>query len=157
MAGAATAKLAFHQGQHFVDEEVFPAAHGGRVDVLVAAQPGEAVGKGDHGRGHLARRHQTVQPLGQVLAEVFPVHMARAAGGEADQVDQQRQAAAIVPVGDVDDDLAPRRIAQKVGFQHRGLQRQAMQFTGRRRMIPAHGASLVTGISRIKSPACRKR
>jgi hypothetical protein len=35
-----------------MQQEVLPSAGGGRVDVLIAAEPGEAIGKGDDNGGH---------------------------------------------------------------------------------------------------------
>jgi hypothetical protein len=61
--------------QHFMQQEIFPDAHRSRVDVLVAAEPGEAIGEGDNGRRHALLADQPVEPLRQILAEACPVRM----------------------------------------------------------------------------------
>ena len=65
--GAAAAETPLDCRQHFVQQEILPGADGGRVDVLVAAEPGEAIGKGDDDRRHALFADQPVEPFRQVL------------------------------------------------------------------------------------------
>ena len=57
-----------------------------RVDVLVAAERREAIGKDDDERAHLALVHEPRRALGHVLVEVAPVRVRRAAARETDEV-----------------------------------------------------------------------
>ena len=50
--GTATSEALFDCWQHLMQQEILPRTHRGRVDVLVAAEPGEAIGKGDDERRH---------------------------------------------------------------------------------------------------------
>jgi hypothetical protein len=58
-----------------MEQKVFPGTHRRRVDVLVAAKPGEAIREGDHDRGHALFADQPVEPFRQVLAEADPIRM----------------------------------------------------------------------------------
>src|SRR5687767_3087387 len=77
---AAAAEALLDEGQHLADQEGLPEAHGGAVDILVAAKAREAVGEGDPNRRHGAGADQPVQPFGHVLAVVLPVGVGGAAG-----------------------------------------------------------------------------
>src|SRR5271157_5180392 len=74
-SGAATSEALLDRRQHFMQQEVLPSTHGSRVDVLVAAEPGEAIGKGDDDRRHALFADQPVEPFRQVLAEAGPIRM----------------------------------------------------------------------------------
>jgi hypothetical protein len=61
--------------EHLVQGKVFPSAGGSRVDVLIAAKPGEAIGKGDDDRRYALFTDQPVEPFWQVLVEAGPVRL----------------------------------------------------------------------------------
>ncbi|MEH0072695.1 hypothetical protein V6L77_24630 [Pannonibacter sp. Pt2-lr] len=104
-----------------------PQTHGGRIDILVAAQSGEAVRHGDDNGRQGAVLDHPVKPLGQVLAEILPGGMARARTGKARQIDKKRKSLAIMAMGHVDDDLALCRIAQEIGCQQGACDREAVK------------------------------
>src|SRR5215831_13383318 len=83
--GTATPEALLDSRQHLVQQEVLPSARGSRVDVLVAAEPGEAIREGDDNRWHVLFPDQPVEPFRQVLAEANPIRMGQAASGEADE------------------------------------------------------------------------
>jgi len=58
-----------------VQQEVLPSARGSRVDILIAAEPGEAIGKGDDDRWHALFPDQPVETFRQVLAEADPIRL----------------------------------------------------------------------------------
>src|ERR1700680_4546988 len=72
---AATCEALLDRRQHFMQQEILPAAHGSRVYVLVAAEPGEAIGEGDDDRRHPLFADQAVQPFREVLAGAGPTWM----------------------------------------------------------------------------------
>src|ERR1700730_17458462 len=82
--GAAASEAPLDCRQHFMQQVILPSAHGGRVDVLIAAEPGEAIGKSDHDRWHALFPDQPVEPFRQVLAKAGPVCVGEAAAGETD-------------------------------------------------------------------------
>jgi hypothetical protein len=76
LAFAAATEGLFDERHHFLQEIVLVTAERGAVDVLIATEPGKAVGERyDHGP-HLPLADQTVETLGQVLAEILPVGVA---------------------------------------------------------------------------------
>jgi hypothetical protein len=48
--GTAASEALLDRRQHFMHQEVLPSTQGSRVDVLIAAEPGEAIGKSDDDR-----------------------------------------------------------------------------------------------------------
>ena len=82
--GTATPEALLDSWQHFLQQEVLPGAHRSRVDVLVAAQPGEAIGKGDDHWRHVLFADQPVEPFRQIFSEADPIRMGQAAAREAD-------------------------------------------------------------------------
>jgi hypothetical protein len=56
-------------------QEIFPSAGGSRVDVLIAAEPGEAIGKGDDNGWHALFADQQVETFRQILAEADPIRL----------------------------------------------------------------------------------
>ena len=88
--GAAAFEALLDCRQHLVQQEILPKAHHRRVDVLVTAEPGEAIGKGDDDRRHVPFSDQPVEPLRQVLPEPDPVGVGETTAGKAGQVDEQR-------------------------------------------------------------------
>ncbi len=118
-AAAAIARL--DRGHGLQPQEIVPAAHGGGVDVLVAAQPGEAVGEGNDAGGEFSFRIQTVGALGQVFAEILPVGVRGSARREPDDVDEERQAAPVLTLRNPDIDSPARRVAQKIALQDLAL------------------------------------
>jgi len=58
-----------------MQQEVLPGTHRRRIDVLVAAEPGEAIWKGDDNGGHALFADQPVEAFRQVLAEADPIRM----------------------------------------------------------------------------------
>ena len=93
LARGQRAELAVDEGDDFPGQVVGIAADGGGVDVLVAAESREAVGKHEDGRSHPALMHQARRALGQVLAEGLPAQVRQARAREPDQVVQGREAA----------------------------------------------------------------
>ena len=63
---------------------------------MIAAEPGEAIGKGDNDGRHMLFPDQPVEPFRQILAKAGPVRMRQAAAGEADKVDQQGQSLTVM-------------------------------------------------------------
>ncbi len=106
---------------------VIPDGRG--VDVLVAAEPGPAVGEhGDH-RAHLPRAHQPLQTLGQTLLEGLPTDVRPARAEEADQVHEDGEAARGLPIvlrGQIDGHEPARGIAECVAAQHRRVERKGL-------------------------------
>ncbi len=138
---AAAAEALLDRRQHLVQQEVLPRTGRSRVDVLVAAEPGKAVGKSHDDRRHALFADQPVEPFRQVLAEADPIRMGQAAAGEPDQIDQQRQVPPVVPGRDIDVDDALRRIAEHVARQRLALDRHPADRT-RRAEKPAHASCL---------------
>src|SRR4051794_9885124 len=69
-AAAATASEApLDLRHHALQQETPPRAGGSRVDVLVAAETGETIGKSDANQRHRAFADQPIEPLRQVLAK----------------------------------------------------------------------------------------
>src|SRR5215831_19430229 len=129
--GTATPEALLDSRQHLVQQEVLPSARGSRVDVLVAAEPGEAIREGDDNRWHVLFPDQPVEPFRQVLAEANPIGMGQAASGEADEVDEQRQSLCVTPGRDVDIDDAHRRITQHIILEGLALDGESVDRTHR--------------------------
>ena len=108
-------------GSISLQQVVFPGTHRSRVDILVAAEAGEAVGKGNDNRRHAVFADQPVEPLRQVLLETDPVRVRQAAAGKANQVDEQRQSAPVLTGRNVYSDVTRRRVAEHVGLEHRAV------------------------------------
>ncbi len=68
---------------------------------MVAAEPSEAIGKGDDDGRHALFPDQPVEPFRQVFAEADPIRMRQAAAGEADKIHQQGQSLSVMPSRDV--------------------------------------------------------
>src|SRR5260221_13555732 len=86
---AATVKFSFDVRHGLLEEKIRPGTHGGAVDVLVAAQSGEAVRKRDDRGRHGAGADQPVEALGHLFAEILPVRVRRTGPGRAHEVDGQ--------------------------------------------------------------------
>ncbi len=115
--------------QHFVQQEVLPKAHRRRVDVLIAAEPGEAIGKGDDDGRHVPFPDQPVEPFRQILAKAHPIRVGQAAAGETDQIHQQGQSLSVMPCRDVHIDGARRRITQHIALEGLALDRYSADGT----------------------------
>src|SRR5215471_21739529 len=102
LALAPAIEFVFDEGHRFLQQKIGPTPHDWTIDVLVPSEPGEAVREGDHGRRHSARRNQAVGLFGNIFAEVAPVGMSGSTGGEPDKIDEQRQAASVMPIWNVD-------------------------------------------------------
>src|SRR5262249_31054914 len=105
--------------------------HRSRVDVLVAAEPGEAIGKGDDYRRHALFPDQPVEPLRQVLAEACPVRMREPAAGEAYKIHQERQSSSVISSRDIHIDDARRRITENIALQSMAFDRDSTNRTRR--------------------------
>ena len=107
-----------------MQQEVFPGSHRSRVDVvdvLVAAEPGEAIGKGDDDRWHALFADQPVEPFRQVLAEADPGRVGQAAAGETDLHAVRNRAnkqPSDTPADDATDET--RRVPERWGALHAG-------------------------------------
>ena len=106
-------------------QEVLPSARGRRVDILIAAEPGEAIGKGDGDRWHALFPDQPVKPFRQVLAEADPIRVGQAATREADKIREQGQSLSFIRGRDVHIDDARRQIAQHIGLEGLALDSDA--------------------------------
>jgi hypothetical protein len=100
-----------------------PSAGDGGVDVLVAAERGEAVGEDGDDGAHLAGGDEAVEALGDALAEGGPGDAFEAGAGEAGEVDEDGVAlmAAAIAFGEVDEDVADVGVAQEVVTQDGGV------------------------------------
>ena len=110
-SGAAAAEPGFDGRQHLADEKVLVVSEDGRIDILVAAETREAIGEGDDDGRHLAFADQAVEPLGDVFGKGLPGGVGRAAGGIANEIDQERQVPAVVAGRHIDIDNAAGGIA----------------------------------------------
>jgi hypothetical protein len=88
---SAAANLPLDERYHLIDKKILIAAQGGAVDVLVAAEPREAIGECNHHRTHLSFANQPVEAFRNVFGKGPPIGMRRAGSGVADQIHQQRQ------------------------------------------------------------------
>jgi hypothetical protein len=130
-SGTAAAEPVLDGGQHFPQQKILPGAGRSRVDVLVAAEPGETIGKGDdHGR-HALLADQPVEPFRQVFLETGPVRMSQTARRKADEIDEQRQSPPVMPGRNIDIHGADRRIAQHVAVECLALDREPADRTDR--------------------------
>src|SRR5437868_7549014 len=88
------AKFMIDEGNELVNQIVGVAADRRRVDVLIAAHAGEAVGEYDDARSHPALVRETRCTLGNVLVERPPIEMRETRARIADQIEQYRIALA---------------------------------------------------------------
>jgi hypothetical protein len=137
--GTSTSEAPLDCWEHFMEQEVLPSAHRSRVDVLVAAEPGEAIGKRDDDRRHVLFADQPVEPFRQVLAEADPIRMKQAAAREADKIDEQGQSLSVMPSRDVHIDGAYRRVTQHVTLEGLALDSDPADGTHRPKE-PAHAS-----------------
>ena len=120
LAAGEGAEFAVDEGDDFAREVVGVVADRGGVDVLVAAQRGEAVGEDDDRRPHFLFVDQARGALGHVVAEGLPVGVREAGAGEADQVVEHRvalAAAVVVARRQPDADFPHMRIAEGIALQ----------------------------------------
>src|SRR2546422_2633268 len=68
-AAAGDTILRFHEWDDFLPQIVVVSARPGRVDILIPADPGEAVDQRDDHRAHLSGSDEAVELRRQVLAE----------------------------------------------------------------------------------------
>ncbi len=118
---AAAFEALLDRRQHFVQQEVFPRAHRSRVDILIAAKPGEAIGKGHDNRRHAIFADQPIEPLRQVLPEPNPVGLSQPAAGKADQVHEQRQSSSVMPCRNVYIHITRRWVTKHIALERRAL------------------------------------
>jgi hypothetical protein len=93
LAAAERAELAIDEGNQLAREIVGVVSDRRRVDVLIAAQSGEAIREDEDRRAHLALVHQSRDALGDVVAERAPAGVRHAGAGEADEVEEDGEAA----------------------------------------------------------------
>ena len=115
--GPATSEALLDRRHHFIWQEVLPSTNGSRVGVLVAAEPGEAIGEGDDNGWHALFADQPVEPFRQVLAEADPVRMGQATARKANKIYQQRQSLSVMPSREVHIDDTHRGIAQHIALE----------------------------------------
>ena len=101
---ASASELALDVGQHFGNQEIFPRTRRRRVDVLIAADARETIGKCDDHRRHALLADQPVKTFRHVLPEGHPIGLGEAAAGYTDQVDKEGQPASVMPGRDIDID-----------------------------------------------------
>src|SRR5438876_8510192 len=87
------AELAVDERDDLAREVVRVVADRRRVDVLVAAERGEAVGEDEDRRPHLLFADEARGALRHVVAEALPVEVREPRAGEADHVVEHREAA----------------------------------------------------------------
>src|SRR6185312_6320202 len=75
------------------------------------------------------------EPLRHVLAEGAPIDMRRTARGVAHEIEQERQPGAALLGRNIDCDLASRRIAEQVAFQHLAVDDEALDAAFRNRTV----------------------
>jgi hypothetical protein len=90
---------------------------------LVAAEPGEAIGKSDDDGWHSLFANQAVEPFRQVLAEAGPICVGQAAARKPDKIDKQGQSLPVMPSREVDIDDAHRRITHHITLEGLALDR----------------------------------
>src|SRR3984957_169951 len=88
---AATSEPLLDRGQHLGDQEVLPRTRCCRIDILVAANPGEEIGKRDHDWRHTFLPNEAIEAFRHVLCETRPVGIRQATTRNADQVNEQGQ------------------------------------------------------------------
>src|SRR5262245_55863482 len=91
LAWAAAAEFVLDARHGFAAEKIRTASVARGIDVLIAAQLGEAVGKTDRTWLHRAGGDQTVGLRRNVLTEVAPMRMRGPSCGESDKIDEQRK------------------------------------------------------------------
>src|SRR6185503_18521409 len=94
LARSERAELSVDERYELAHQVVGIGTDRGRVDVLVAPERGEAIGKDQDGRRHLALMDLARRPLGNVFTEALPGHMGQPGTGEAHQVEQHGKALA---------------------------------------------------------------
>jgi hypothetical protein len=75
------------------------------AELMFAAEPGEAIGKGDGYRWHALFPDQPIEPFRQVLAEADPIRVGEAAAREADKIHEQGQSLSVLPSRDNDSEM----------------------------------------------------
>src|SRR5437588_7089511 len=126
LAARERAELAIDERNQLARDVAGVVADGGGVDVLVAAERGEAVRKDNNHRAHLLFSDEARGALGDVVAEVLPGDVAHPRAGEADEVEKHRKAPqprALVVVlrRQPHRELAYVRVAERVAFQDLGV------------------------------------
>jgi hypothetical protein len=126
---------------------------------LVAAEPSEAIGKGDDDRWHALFPDQPVEPFRQVLAEGDPIRLRQAAAREANKIHKQGQSLSVMFGRDVDIDDARRRITQHVALEGLALDRDAADGTHRPEKLPHKSYPqlllILIGRHRLPDPSAR--
>src|SRR5436309_8094485 len=123
-AAAGDTILRFHEWDDFLPQIVVVSARPGRVDILVPADPGEAVDQRDDHRAHLSGSDEAVELRGQVLAEwIDPEEHLPGARVSDDPVRGRIAFRRIVFRRQVDSDVAFRRVPQRVALQHSRVER----------------------------------
>src|SRR5947209_20484178 len=123
-AAAGDAELRFHEWDDFLPQVVVVSARPARVDILIPADPREAVNQGDDHRAHLPRTDEAVELRGQVLAERIDAEEHLASAGIANNPVRRRIAfRRIVFRREVYRDVPFRRVPQRVAFQHSRVER----------------------------------
>ena len=120
LAARERAELAVDEGDDLARQVVGVVADGGRIDVLVAAERGEAVRKDDDRRTHLSLVDEPRRALGDVVAEGLPVGVRESRAGEADQVVEHREApprSLVVLRRQPHAELAHVRVAKRVALE----------------------------------------
>ena len=128
IAAAKRAELAIDERNELARQVIGVVTDRRGVDVLVTAQRGEAIGKHEDCRSHLAVVNQARNALGHVVGERSPAGVREARAREADEIEQHRKApaggvfaggcAGVVLRRQPDGELAPVRIAQQIVLEH---------------------------------------
>src|ERR1051326_4204833 len=138
MSCSAATELLLHEGHGFLQQKIGPAADTGAVDILIAAELGEAVRKCNHSRRHGARRDEPVRLLRDILREIAPIRVRRSACGKANEIDKQGQAVSVVSGGNIDIDDTRGGVAERIILQHRASNGQALYRACSRLRIASH-------------------
>src|SRR5438046_7509019 len=123
------AELAIDERDQFARQVIRIIADGGGIDVLIAAESGEAIGKDDDGGSHLALVDETRGAVRHIVGERTPSGMRQARAGAAYQIEQHREApprpalarALVVLRRQPDRQLAHVWIAERIVLEYLGV------------------------------------
>src|SRR6266496_4287947 len=127
LARGQRAELAVDERNELAGEVIRVIPDGGRIDVLIAAERGEAIGEHEDRGSHLALVDQSGSPFRDVFAEGLPADMREPRAREADKVEQDGKAPApalvralVVVRRQPDGELAHMGIAKRIIGQDPG-------------------------------------
>src|SRR5258708_4600079 len=126
LAGTTALKFFFNERHELHQQKIVPPPRSDRVDVLVASQSRETVGKRHNARRHRAFGYQPIKSLRDILGEILPARVRRPAGGEPDEVDKKGQSHAVAVCRDINVYVAKSQVAEHVRGEHATFDGQLM-------------------------------